>query len=47
MSETEQLKKLLSTIYKQANNGADYQEIMSIFKEELPKITANKTIILK
>ena len=37
-SESKQLEELLSSAYQQGNDGADFQEIMSLLKEELSEM---------
>lgn len=43
-STEEQLMKLLSNIYKKANNGATYEDVMKVLTNELSEITKDKRI---
>ncbi|WP_170287514.1 hypothetical protein [Aquibacillus halophilus] len=45
--ETEQLKQLLTDVHTKGYSGANLIDIMTLLKEELPKITKRKEYSIK
>ncbi|WP_407267727.1 hypothetical protein [Radiobacillus sp. PE A8.2] len=46
-NEADQLRKLLFNAHNEGCNGASFEEVFELLKEELPKIIVQKEVSMK